>query len=1393
MAASPDARKGWIAGWFNRPGGVLAWLGVGLVVAVVALFLVDLRARYLEAIAASERAALSYAEILSEHTARTFEAVDRTLKEAVEIHHGLVDGHYGSLDAAREALRHLQQSSPVIVSIGWTDAAGNRIVSSVGADAPPLNMVNQPHFAVHRDSATVGLYVGSIFRSRLDGHWLMVVSRRIDDASGRFVGVVNAQINTDYFVNAYRSIDLGPNHTIALFHRSGFILARSPPDDGSIGKSFANNALFAEHVPFADSGAYESVSSIDNIVRVVGYRSVPNLPLVVRVAFDRSEVLARWDRHLAIFGPIVLAFAVLVLIGAWTSLRQVREIERARLSEYHASEAEARLVEAVTSIADGFALWDKDARLVLFNQRLGEQYAGPGSVLTPGVTMQDLMRAAIKRGVIDIGDADTEQFIQARMSMIGNLPPNFERKLADGRWYLVKEHRLLDGSFVTMFTDITELKRKTRLLHDSEQRVRAIIDSAHDAFLSIDAEGRVLTWNAQAERTFGWPESEVLGRPLADLIVPKAHRDAYQAGLIRFADAHEAKALERPIELTALNRAGQEFPVEFTAARLLVDGRVTFNAFIRDITARKRVQDELERSQHHLLEAQRIAKVGHWMSDEAGQSSVWSPQLFEIAGLPPAERVSFDQARSLVHPEDREAYFAFRRQTIDSHSTQHHEHRWVRPDGEIRWVRTQVAPQYDESGRHFKTFGIVQDITQQRKAERKLARARRRLSDAIEAFSEGFVLFDSEDRIETINNKYREMFPQFADKLVPGTPYREVLEATVERGVYDPGAEGAEAYIERVMQRHISASEPQELQLSDGRWIRIVERRTRDGGIVGIRSDITSIKNAEAALVRKVQDMEMVQSRLEEQGRDLVAMAENLAAARDVAEAANRAKSDFLAVMSHEIRTPMNGVIGMTGLLLDTPLSDEQRRYAQAVQESAESLLSIINDILDFSKLEAKRMSIESVDFSLGHVIDAVEALLGPKARTKGLKLTMSIAPNVPDWLKGDPGRLKQVLLNLVGNAIKFTEAGSVHVAATQTAAPDGRAELKIEVTDTGIGIPRDVQSRLFTRFTQADSSTSRKFGGTGLGLAISKELCELMGGAIGVASEPGRGTRFWFTALCGIGKPGAMPDPAGLPDAADGAASKFDVLVAEDNQINSMVIVAMLNRLGHRTDVVTDGREAVAAVMRRPYDLVLMDVQMPEMDGVLATKAIRELAGPVGALPIVALTANALSSQHDEYLAAGMNDCLTKPFRLEDLDTILRRWGGRVAPAKTNGAAAAEPAAAPILTDDSPLAFLAAHEAPERLHALVHSYLEDAEARQSRIAELTAEQNWSKLAREAHDMAGTAGNVGALELSELARRLEKACKSGDVAEAAAIIAAIHPLAGEVAAALRTRFLPPAA
>ncbi|WP_109118855.1 ATP-binding protein [Azospirillum sp. TSO22-1] len=652
---------------------------------------------------------------------------------------------------------------------------------------------------------------------------------------------------------------------------------------------------------------------------------------------------------------------------------------------------------------------------------------------------------------------------------------------------------------------------------------------------------------------------------------------------------------------------------------------------------------------------------------------------------------------------------------------------------------------------------------------------------------------------------------------------------------------------------------------------RYVPYRGRTVAIVSVH-DITAYRDAEAQLRR----------------------------AKEQAEQASQAKSDFLRMISHEIRTPLNGVLGMIGVLLDGHLSEQQRTYAATARESGEALLAILNDILDLSKMEAGKLELEPAGFDLVELVEGTMELLSPRAAAKGIGLAAAVPATLPAALRGDAGRLRQVLLNLAGNAVKFTEDGGVAVTvASEGLDGQGRERVRFEVTDTGVGIPPDAHPHLFEEFTQAAPILSRRYGGTGLGLAISRRLVDLMGGSIGFDSAPGHGSRFWFTVPLEPQPGGALPaapplagrrvllvapcplnratlrlqiaswgaEVAEAPDAAaalragpvdvalldtvaNGAAALADalreagakrvvllaevgpaphrappgidatlvkpprqarllaaldgnaappepalpaarpaprpngrrLLLVEDSPTNQMVATAFLKAAGYRIDVAANGLEGVEAVRTVPYDLVLMDIAMPEMDGLSATRTIRALPPPAGARPIIAMTADTMEGDRERCLAAGMNDHVGKPVDRARLLEVVERW---LPPEPVAPSADAEDGPAPDTLDDEVLAQLARDLDPELLADVIRQFLEETRERVERIA--GAEADATALAQEAHTLKSTAATFGAQRLSAAARELEMACRGHATAEIRTLRRQIPRLTREAAEAYRVR------
>lgn len=596
-----------------------------------------------------------------------------------------------------------------------------------------------------------------------------------------------------------------------------------------------------------------------------------------------------------------------------------------------------------------------------------------------------------------------------------------------------------------------------------------------------------------------------------------------------------------------------------------------------------------------------------------------------------------------LFPKDlADIYYEADNSLYQNHGAQTYETQVVHADGNRRNVISNKAAYFDIKGRLAGLVGVILDITERKRAEEVIEESERRLADIINFLPDATLVIDQDGKVIAWNHAIEAMTGIKAEEILGKDDYEYAVPFYGERRpilidlVLKPQEEIEKGYTN--------------LRRQDRTLIGGAYMPTLKGGGVFLVGSATALYDSEGKISGAIESIRDITENKHAE--------EELRKAKEEAETAMRAKSEFLANMSHEIRTPMNAVIGMTGLLLDEDLTPGQRKDVETIRNSGEALLKIINDILDLSKIEGEMMDLERQPFDLRSRIKESIDLVAADASKKGLKITFTIEDNTPEAILGDPTRLGQILTNLLNNAVKFTKKGQIAISVSTAELGRGKYEIHFAVKDTGIGIPKDKMGRLFQSFSQIDASTTRRYGGTGLGLAISKKLVEMMGGKIWVESEVGKGSTFHFTIQVEptLREPIDMSKHAPRPQIDFHSHEDHDlsILLAEDNIVNQRVTQRMLNKLGYQTDLAANGIEALQALERQPYDVVLMDVLMPEMDGLEATKAIcqRWPNGP----RIIAMTASALKGDREMCLAAGMDDYLSKPVRMEELSAVLSK-----------------------------------------------------------------------------------------------------------------------------------------
>jgi len=1025
------------------------------------------------------------------------------------------------------------------------------------------------------------------------------------------------------------------------------------------------------------------------------------------------------------------------------------DISERRQAEERLAESEARFRQILDESPIAISIVDRDTGERLFgNPRLAAMLGAD--------SLDDVLQIDIDQSFVDPAKFEEAREIFDREGRLDHYEAERYRLDRKTKWWSLVTWRQINfegrRARIAWTLDITKRKAAEQQIGLQSAILRVTLDSMPSGLCVFDENMNYVTFNRQFSEVWGLQPDQVQ-------VGTSAWETAYfLADRGDFGDAHRNRSVVERISAVRQGNLSSEVP--------LADGRVVYarygewyNGYLvgvfDDVTAQKTAQTVLEETQARLTAITENVPImlalkgldGRFLSANSIFAEWHETTVDNLIGKTVHDLVPKDRADEVAELE-RKVIESGEIVILEAESVLHKTQ-----EGRPTIYRLMKFPVRDREGTITGLGTAMTDITEQKEAERELAHQKA----ILETMDQGITMFDEKLNVITANSKFMELLKFPKDRFPPGTNLSEFFRFNAERGEYGPGA------VEQQVQERIDLArrfEPHHFERTrpNGMVIDIRGNPLPDrSGFVTTYSDVTQQKRTERALRE----------------------------AKLVAEEANRAKSSFLANMSHEIRTPLNAIVGLTGLALKTDLTEQQADYLTKVDMSSHALLSLIDDILDFSKIEAGKMEIEAVAFNLDDVMENLSTMTTARAGAKPLDIQFHIDPSVPKNLKGDPLRLGQVLINLTANAIKFTAKGKVIVnvlpVPSSTAGTAGKGMLRFEVTDTGIGMSRDQIGKLFQPFTQADISTTRQFGGTGLGLAISHSLVTMMGGEIGVDSTEGKGSTFWFTAEV-TALPSDLTEDTALthrPQPKDARSSVLEriaglrILLVEDNEINQQVARELLNLAGMTVDIARNGKIAVDMVAETPYDAVLMDLQMPLMDGYQATQIIRADSRHKD-LPIIAMTAHAMPSEREKCIAVGMNDHVTKPIDPDRLYAVLAAWAPRsgARPANPTGKAAAAdsstsaPASADALPDTIQGINLTEARTMVRendvilrhlLGAFHAKYMDQA----NEIAALLTDGDLETAARAAHTLKGVSGNIRAERVYQAAKALDDQLRSG--------------------------------
>jgi PAS domain S-box-containing protein len=1100
------------------------------------------------------------------------------------------------------------------------------------------------------------------------------------------------------------------------------------------------------------------------IVQVSHGHRISNYEGVCRHADGRDvHVTATGSPICDLAGKVVAATAIL------------RDDTKRNESELRLRESEERFRSIFEYAPFGMCVSGMDGRFIQVNEALCRML---------GYTAEELLQVSWTK----LTHPDDLESSLSKMKLLLEKPGGYVddemrnlRRNGDVVWVRARVSLMRDGSgnpvyFVVHLEDITERKRAeeasrlTKLTAEAEARHRgfqhslisAILDVSLDGILVVNGTGNVVSHNKKFLDVWRIDLSKYAKEVDGGIVtVPDDSVLSAAVELVKEPEAFLARVRELYADPTASDhcefelkdgRTLERYSASLRGEKAARGGRVWF---FRDITERKQSEHALIESEHRFRVMADSCPIGIWVTDAEGGERFINKTYRQFCGIA-SEQVEPGAWVSLVHPDDVSEFFAAFNCALKEHMPLKAEHRSHRADGEWRWVETDAAPRFSPSGEFRGLVGTSKDVTERKLVETRLQEARDQSATLQEtvlrlelektndmhrlilsAAGEGIYGLDPDGLTTFANPAASAMLGYTAEELI-GKPQHAMIHHSYPDGT---AYSHEDCHIYKALRDgHVHYCDSEVFWKKDGTSFPVaytstpILRNGKPDGAVVVFQEISERKR------------------------------------RERADAANQAKSRFLANMSHEIRTPMNGVIGMNQLLLETDLTAEQRRYVEVAQNSGRTLLALIDDILDLSKIEAGKVVLTNLSFNLNHTVEEVVQILRVQATTKGLRMDAHISSEVPGFLRGDAHRLRQVLTNLVANAIKFTDSGGITLDAELESRAERAVTVRFAIVDTGIGIRPDQLSVLFSPFVQADSSTTRKYGGTGLGLAICKQLVEMMGGTIGVDSREGKGSTFWFTTTfeyVALDEHECASQPATIrrPESARTSSGPVHpghgekILVAEDNFTNREVILAQLRKLGYDGKAVINGVEAVEAVQHGAYGLLLMDCAMPLMDGYEATRRIRQSAQPH--IPIIALTASAMPPDRERCLSEGMDDYLAKPVELSRLAAVLARWLPGSVTAVPSLPKTGEKPAEDIFDANSLLRRLM--DDRELAGTLLMGFINHAPAQLKHLRERLDDSDAPGLRLEAHTLKGAAATVAAEALHLAALAIETTATAGQL------------------------------